>query len=74
MQTAIGDLDAETASVPVIFDHAGVVHHRTVNAVFDEDGNFDEAATGARVAEVARGVAEKIALGVITNPEPEPEA
>lgn len=71
MNISIGDFDAETGTVPATFNHAGVLHQRTVNAVLDEEGEFDVAGTAARIQEVARGVAEKIALGVIRNPEPE---
>lgn len=44
----------------------GIIHERQVNAVFT-DGVYDKAATIARVEEVGRGVAQKIASGVITN-------
>ena len=41
--------------------------------VLKNDGSYDRAATKERVAEVALGVAQKIGLGVITVPPPEPE-
>ena len=41
------------------------VHERSVNVVFDSEGNYDEAATLVRCEEVARGVESKIACGVI---------
>jgi hypothetical protein len=47
-------------------------HTREVNAVLDEGGACDKAATRARVEQVALGVAHKIALGVIAEPAPEP--
>jgi hypothetical protein len=68
MQTTIGDFDAETKTVPVTFVHAGVTHERNVNACLDE-GVYDEEATEARVADVARGVTVKIDIGVIVNVE-----
>lgn len=73
--TDIGAYDAATRTVPVTFTQSGIVHRRSVNACLDEAGHYDAAATEARVAEVARGVAHKIALGVITAAPPaEPEA
>jgi hypothetical protein len=70
VQITIGNFDPATNQVPVTFDHAGIVHERTVNACLDEAGNYDEAATAARVDDVARGVEHKIAVGAITEPEP----
>lgn len=69
----IGAFNVDTRSVPVTFTKGGIVHKRDVNAVLKEDGSYDRAATKARVEEVAQGVAQKIDLGVITNPPPEPE-
>lgn len=68
MKTTIGKFDAETGTVPVRFVHQGVTHSRPVNAVLDENGQYDKAATALRVGEVAIGVGHKIALGVIGNP------
>lgn len=65
VQTKIGRFDAETASVPVTFTSGDVVHKRSVNAVLDARGKYDAAATELRVAEVASGVAHKIAAGAI---------
>jgi len=74
MKTTIGEFNRATAQVSVIFEHAGVTHTRLVNAVLTTKGKYDEAATAARVEEVARGVEHKITLGVITNPPPVEEA
>lgn len=75
MQIAIGAYDDETRTVPVTFTEGEIVHRRPVNACHGESGAYDEAATAARVADIAAGVAVKIAVGAITNPpEPEPEA
>jgi hypothetical protein len=75
MKTTIGRYDVQTGTVPVIFDHAGVTHKRPVNAVLTEAGAYDRKGTEARMAEVAAGVASKIAAGVLTNPAPAaPEA
>ena len=71
MKTTIHPLEDGQRSVAVDFDHAGVRHSRTVNAVFKADGRYDVDGTAVRVEQVARGVEHKIALGVITNP---PEA
>lgn len=61
----IGTFDAETRTVPVTFTHGEIRHLRSVNACLDSAGNFDAEATEARIREVARGVAHKIAIGVI---------
>jgi hypothetical protein len=78
MQTTIGAFDAATKSVPVTFVHDApsgetITHDRAVNACLDESGSYDAEATTARVEEVARGVAVKIAVGAITNPPPPPD-
>ena len=61
----------EGTQVSVTFtdEDTGIVHERTVNAVFTE-GEYDKAGTIARVEEVARGVSQKIAAGVIVDQEP----
>jgi hypothetical protein len=41
-------------------------HERSVNVCFDADGNYDAGATAVRIGEVANGVANKMACGVIT--------
>ena len=47
---------------------SGCVHERTVNVVFT-DGVYDEELTLERCAEVANGVAAKMACGAIQPPE-----
>lgn len=74
MQTSIGTFDSDSNSVEVTFEHDGVTFTRSVNACLDEEGQYDEAATAARVEAVARGVAHKIEIGVITNPRSDPAA
>jgi hypothetical protein len=76
LTTKIGKYDPESRAVPVTFTSGEIVHKRNVNAVIKDDGSYDKAATAERVAEVAQGVAHKIAAGVITAPKPasEPEA
>jgi hypothetical protein len=66
LTTTIGAYDAEKRTVPVTFTSGAIRHTRDVNAVLDEGGACDMAATRARVEQVALGVAHKIALGVIT--------
>ena len=76
MEITIGIFDAETRQVPVTFEHEGVTHDRTVNAVMTEAYEYDEEGTATRVGEVALGVAYKIENGIIVNAPPpeEPEA
>lgn len=65
MKTRIQSYDAETGTVTVHFREGAVTHKRPVNAVHRADGSYDRSATRSRVADVAKGVAHKIALGVI---------
>lgn len=59
--------------IKVSFTDGTITHERMVNVCYDADGNYDETATDERIGEVARGVEHKIAVGVITNPEPAPD-
>ena len=61
----IGTFDSAAQVVPVTFTIGVIVHKRTVNAVLKEDGSYDRVATRKRVEDVARGVVEKVACGVI---------
>lgn len=70
MKITISPFDAATNSVTATFIAGDVTHTRQVNAVLT-DGKYDRKATAARVDEVGKGVAVKIAAGVITNP-PDP--
>jgi hypothetical protein len=69
----IGKFDRATGTVPVVFEQAretGIKRHaRDVNAVIGADGRHDRAATVARVNDVAAGVANKFALGLLGAPE-----
>ena len=58
-------------TVMVTFTDGTITHERSVNAVYT-DGSYDAEATETRVAEVAAGVENKIALGVITESSGEP--
>lgn len=68
MQTTIGTFNAETRQVPVTFTQGAVTFERTVNACFGESGLYDPDATAVRIADVALGVENKIALGIIASP------
>ena len=65
MKITVGRFDAATCTVPVIFELGDKSHSRAVNAVIGDDGKHDRAATMARVDEVAAGVANKFALGLL---------
>lgn len=58
--------EGEERTVSVDFTDGTILHTRTVNAVFTE-GVYDEDLTNIRVSEVAKGVENKIALGLISN-------
>ncbi len=58
-------------TIMVTFTDGTITHERSVNAIFT-DGSYDATATEARVEEVAAGVENKIALGVITESSGEP--
>lgn len=74
MKITIGAYDSVTRTVAAKFEQADIVHDRTVNACHAADGSYDAAATEERVADVARGVAVKMGLGVIVNPPEVEEA
>lgn len=57
-----------TRSVSVTFTDGTITHQREVNVCFDADGAYDADATLVRIEEVARGVEQKIAAGVISAP------
>lgn len=57
-----------TRSVSVTFTDGTITHKREVNVCFDADGAYDAEATLVRIEEVARGVEQKIAAGVISAP------
>jgi hypothetical protein len=61
------DTTADVTDVIVTFtsDSPALTHTRNVNVVLDSDGKYDHPATLARIEEVAAGVGNKIALGVI---------
>lgn len=59
-----GKFDPETRTITVTFREGDIVHKRVINAVVDADGNYDKAATRDIIDQQARGIANKIALGV----------
>jgi len=52
--------------IQVTFTDGTVTHTRNVNVCFDSAGDYDAEATLVRIGEVARGVEQKIAAGVIS--------
>ena len=60
----IGDLEGE--QILVTFTDGTITHERHVNACFT-DGSYDADATSERCKQVARGVARKIELGLISQ-------
>lgn len=68
MKITIGRFDRATGSVPVTDKQDGKRHSRDVNAVIGADGKHDRAATVTRVNEVAAGVANKFAAGLLGDP------
>lgn len=57
-----------TRTVNVTFTDGTITHQREVNVCFDAEGNYDADATLVRIGEVAMGVEQKIAAGVISAP------
>lgn len=60
--------EVPTRSISVTFTDGTITHQREVNVCFDADGAYDADATLVRIGEVARGVEQKIAAGVIAAP------
>jgi len=65
-KTLSEEVDCRDIKVKFTCSDTSIVHERSVNVCFDEAGRYDSAATLIRVAEVATGVENKIAVGVIT--------
>jgi len=61
-------IDTTTAcrDIHVRFTDGSVIHERYVNVCYDSEGNYDEEATNARINQHCLGVANKIAVGVIS--------
>ena len=60
------EVDVTDIKVKFTSDSPEIVHERSVNVCVDAEGNYDEDATDVRIAEVAMGVENKIAVGVIS--------
>ena len=54
--------------IEVEFTDGTITHRRLVNVCFDSEGNYDAEATDDRLDQHARGVANKIAIGLFTAP------
>jgi hypothetical protein len=70
MTTTIADYVEGSDTVSVTFTQGTVVFTRDVNIVKDSAGAYSPEDTADRVAQVAIGVAHKIAIGVIPTPTP----
>lgn len=71
MKITKGKFDPTTRIIPVTFAEGAIRHTRAINAVVKDDGSLDKEATQAIIEDQARGVAYKIAIGVI-RAEPPP--
>lgn len=61
-QTGIRDIKVKFTCDDV---DPAIEHERFVNVCFDSDGEYDADATAVRIGEVANGVGNKVAIGVI---------
>lgn len=66
------ELSENIRDIKVRFQYNDVIHERNINVCFDEDGNYDEEQTDARIEQIANSVKYKIEVGVISSPEPAP--
>ena len=57
---------SDCRDIHVRFTDGTITHERYVNVCYDSDGAYDEDATDTRINEMARGVENKIAVGVIS--------
>tara|TARA_B100002019_G_scaffold173802_1_gene150238 strand:+ start:266 stop:535 length:270 start_codon:yes stop_codon:yes gene_type:complete len=60
------EVDVTDIKVKFTSDSPEIEHERYVNVCVDDQGNYDEDATDVRIAEVAAGVENKIAVGAIS--------
>lgn len=60
------EVTVDCRDIEVEFTDGTITHTRHVNVCYDADGEYDEDATDARIAEVAMGIENKIAVGVIS--------
>ena len=60
------DTTVDCRDIEIEFTDGTITHRRMVNVCYDADGEYDEAATDIRIGEMAAGVENKIAVGVIS--------
>lgn len=60
------DTTSPCRDIHVRFTDGTIVHERYVNVVYDDDGNYSEEKTDEILNQHALGVANKIAVGVIS--------
>lgn len=60
------DTTVDCRDMEVEFTDGTITHRRMINVCYDADGEYDEAATDIRIGEMAAGVENKIAVGVIS--------
>ena len=65
-ETVSTETDCRDVQVRCTCSDTDCVHERSVNVCFDADGEYDAEATAVRIGEVANGVANKMACGVIS--------
>lgn len=65
-ETVSTETDCRDVQVRFTCSDTDCVHERSVNVCFDADGEYDAEATAVRIGEVANGVANKMACGVIS--------
>lgn len=65
-ETITSEVDCRDIQVRFTCGDTDCTHERSVNVCFDAEGAYDAEATLVRVGEVAMGVEQKIACGVIS--------
>jgi len=65
-ETISTSVDCRDIKVRFTSDAPALTHERGVNVCFDDEGDYDAAATLVRIGEVGSGVQHKIAAGVIS--------
>lgn len=60
------DTTVDCRDIEVEFTDGTITHTRMVNVCYNSDGNYDDAETDIRIGQMAVGVENKIAVGVIS--------
>lgn len=60
------DTTVACRDMEVEFTDGTITHRRMINVCYDADGEYDEAETDIRIGQMASGVENKIAVGVIS--------